>query len=274
MELPNTETDNNDNVFLLEKNKNKENFKEDKNPLIVAPLQSEKVTIIVKSPTLKDKESLRSKVGEVLESVKENASNVVDRVVKVEEQDINSFKRDTESISQSQQQQSIEEFVIPVVAENYSFSKKILSEDVSIEKRWIEQDEIKIPVRYEKLFINDKEIDVYSKQGIISQIKEKISDLVQSGDDDKTKEKEDDNKNQKEDNKDIENQKREEPQLKGESVPLFDSQQTENSNEQLSQGNNNKELINNNKYQTLIALYAEEITISQKNGQSWGNCDK
>ncbi|HET8856658.1 MAG TPA: DUF2382 domain-containing protein [Nitrososphaeraceae archaeon] len=264
MELPNTETDNNDNVFLLEKNKNKENFKEDKNPLIVAPLQSEKVTIIVKSPTLKDKESLRSKVGEVLESVKENASNVVDRVVKVEEQDINSFKRDTESISQSQQQQSIEEFVIPVVAENYSFSKKILSEDVSIEKRWIEQDEIKIPVRYEKLFINDKEIDVYSKQGIISQIKEKISDLVQSGDDDKTKEKEDDNKNQKEDNKDIENQKREEPQLKGESLPLFDSQQTENSNEQLSQGNNNKELINNNKYQTLIPLYAEEITVSKK----------
>jgi stress response protein YsnF len=264
MELPNTRTDNNDNVFLLEKNKNKENFKEDKNPLIVAPLQSEKVTIIVKSPTLKDKESLRSKVGEVLESVKENASNVVDRVVKVEEQDINSFKRDTESISQSQQQQSIEEFVIPVVAENYSFSKKILSEDVSIEKRWIEQDEIKIPVRYEKLFINDKEIDVYSKQGIISQIKEKISDLVQSGDDDKTKEKEDDNKNQKEDNKDIENQKREEPQLKGESVPLFDSQQTENSNEQLSQGNNNKELINNKKYQTLIPLYAEEITVSKK----------
>jgi stress response protein YsnF len=272
MELPNTRTDNNDNVFLLEKNKNKENFKENKNPLIVAPLQSEKVTIIVKSPTLKDKESLRSEVGEVLESVKENASNVVDKVIRVEEQDINSFKRDTESISQSQQQQqSIEEFVIPVVAENYSFSKMILSEDISIEKRWIEKDEIKIPVRYEKLFVNNKEIDVYSKQGIISQIKEKISDLVQSDDDDdngnvnKMKENEDDdNKNQKH-KKDIENQKREEPQLKGESVPLFDNQQTENSNEQLYQdNNNNKELINNNKYQTLIPLYAEEITVSKK----------
>ena len=126
MELPNTETDNNDNVFLLEKNKNKENFKEDKNPLIVAPLQSEKVTIIVKSPTLKDKESLRSKVGEVLESVKENASNVVDKVIKVEEQDINSFKRDTESISQSQQQ-SIEEFVIPVGPVNLRIKVVILS---------------------------------------------------------------------------------------------------------------------------------------------------
>ena len=69
MELPNSETDKKDNVSLLEKNKNKD-VKEDKNPLIVAPLQSEKVTIIVKSPMLKDKESLSSKVEEVLESVK------------------------------------------------------------------------------------------------------------------------------------------------------------------------------------------------------------
>jgi stress response protein YsnF len=154
-----------------------------------------------------------------------------------------------------------------VIAENYSFSKKILSEDINIEKRWEEKDEIKIPVRYEKVFVNDKEIDVYSKQGIISQIKEKISDLVNSGgdgddEDGEMKENEDDDKKQK-DNKDIENQKRKEPQLEGESVPLFDNQQRENSNGQLSQDNNNKELTNN-KYQTLIPLYAEEITVSKK----------
>ena len=266
MELPNSETDNNNNM-IQEKNKNEDNFEENKNPLVVSPLQSEKVTIIVKPHILEDRESLKSKVGEVLESVKENASNIVDKVIKVEEQDINSFKRDTESVSQPQQQ-SIEEFVIPVVAENYSFSKKILSEDINIEKRWEEKDEIKIPVRYEKLFVNDKEIDVYSKQGIISQIKEKISDLVHAdgdnGDDSvdgETKEKEE-GKNQT-DNKDIENQKRKEPQLEGESVPLFDNQQTENSNGQLSKDNNNKELTNN-KYQTLIPLFAEEITISKK----------
>jgi stress response protein YsnF len=259
MELPNSETDNNDNVFLPEKNKNKEDFREDKNPLVVSPLQSEKVTIIVKPHILENRESLSSKVGEVLASVKENASNIVDKVVKREEQDINSFKRNTESISQPQQQ-SIEEFVIPVVAENYSFSKKILSEEINIEKRWEEKDEIKIPVRYEKLFVNDKEIDVYSKHGIISQIKEKISDLVKSDDDNEMKQKEGD-KNQT-DNKEIENQKRKEPQLNGESVPLFDDQQIEDSNGQLSHGNN-KELTNN-KYQTLIPLYAEEITISKK----------
>jgi stress response protein YsnF len=260
MELPNSEKDSNDNVFLPEKNKNKEDFREDKNLLVVSPLQSEKVTIIVKPHILENRESLSSKVGEVLASVKENASNIVDKVVKREEQDINSFKRNTESISQPQQQ-SIEEFVIPVVAENYSFSKKILSEEINIEKRWEEKDEIKIPVRYEKLFVNDKEIDVYSKHGIISQIKEKISDLVQSGDDDDGMKQKEEDKNQT-DNKEIENQKRKEPQLNGESVPLFDDQQIEDSNGQLSHGNN-KELTNN-KYQTLIPLYAEEITISKK----------
>src|SRR5918993_1026660 len=265
MELPNSETDNND-TMIQEKNKNEDNFEENKNPLVVSPLQSEKVTIIVKPHILENRESLSSKVGEVLSSVKENASNIVDKVVKREEQDINSFKRNTESISQPQQE-SIEEFVIPVVAEDYSLSKKILSEEINIEKRWEEKDEIKIPVRYEKLFVNDKEIDVYSKQGIISQIKEKISDLVHaggdSGDDGETKENEDNNKIQNEYNKDIENQKRKEPQLEGERVPLFDVQQTENSNRQLSQGNNTNKLTNN-KYQTSIPLFAEEITISKK----------
>lgn len=264
MELPNSDTDNNDNVFLPEKNKNKEDFKEGKNPLIVNPLQSEKVTIIVKPPILENRESLKFKIEGALESVKENASNIVDKVVKGEEQDINSFKRNTETISQSQQQQSIEEFVIPVVGEKYSFSKKILFENINIEKRWEEKDEIKIPVRYEKLFVNDKEIDVYSRQGIISQIKEKISGLVHAGGDDgKSKENEDDNKNQK-NNKDIENQKKEKSQLDGERVPLFDTQQTENSNVQFSQGNNNNKELTNNKYQALIPLYAEEITISKK----------
>jgi stress response protein YsnF len=273
MELTDSETNNNNDSLTQEESKNKveEDLTANKNPLVISPLQSEKLTIVIQSPSLENKKSIKSKIEGALESVKENASNVVDKVIKVKEQDINSFKRDTESISQSQQQQSIEQFVIPVVAENYSFSKKILSEDISIEKRWIEKDEIKIPVRYEKLFVNNKEIDVYSKQGIISQIKEKISDLVQSDNDDdngnvnKMKENEDDDNKNQNHKKDIENQKREEPQLKDESVPLFDNQQTENSNEQLYQdNNNNKELINNNKYQTLIPLYAEEITVSKK----------
>lgn len=264
MQLPNSQPDaDDDNSIIREKNND---LKEERNPLVVSPLQSEKVRIIVKSPTLKDKESLISKVEEVFESVKENTSNIINKAIKVEEQDINSFQRFSEKVSKTPQQESIEEeFVIPVIAEDYSLSKKTLSEEINIEKRWVEHDEIKIPVRYEKVFVNDKEIDVYSKQGAISQIKEKISDLVQSNKEETEtkKEEKEDTKNQN-DKKGIENKKRggedEELQLKGEIVPLFDNQQNEDNN---IHDSNNKELTKNER-QALIPIYAEEITISKK----------
>jgi stress response protein YsnF len=267
MQLPNSQSDAADDDNPIIKEKNDDDLKEERNPLIVSPSQSEKVRIIVKSPMLKDKESLISKVEEVFETVKESTSNLINKAIKVEEQDINSFKRFSEKASQPQQQESIEEeFVIPVIAEDYSLSKKTLSEEINIEKRWVEHDEIKIPVRYEKVFVNDKEIDVYSKQGTISQIKEKISDLVQSNKENETEEEKEDTKNQN-DNKEIENKKREvreekELQLKGEIVPLFDNQQNEYNTIQSSSSNN--EELTKNKNQALIPIYAEEITISKK----------
>lgn len=266
MQLPNSQSDaaDDDNPIIKEKNND---LKEERNPLIVSPSQSEKVRIVVKSPMLKDKESVISKVEEVFETVKESTSNIINKAIKVEEQDINSFKRFSEKASQPQEQESIEEeFVIPVIAEDYSLSKKTLSEEINIEKRWIEHDEIKIPVRYEKVFVNDKEIDVYSKQGTISQIKEKISDLVQSNKANETEEEKEDTKNQN-DTKEIENKKREvrekeELQLKGEIVPLFDNQQNEYNN--IHSNSSNNEELTKNKNQALIPIYAEEITISKK----------
>src|SRR5215211_8137711 len=124
MQLPNSQSDaaDDDNPIIKEKNSD---LKEERNPLIVSPSQSEKVRIIVKSPMLKDKESLISKVEEVFETVKESTSNLINKAIKVEEQDINSFKRFSEKASQPQQKESIEEeFVIPVIAEDYSLSKK------------------------------------------------------------------------------------------------------------------------------------------------------
>ncbi len=276
MQLPNSQSDVADDNNPIIKEKNDEDLKEERNPLIVSPSQSEKVRIIVKSPTLQDKESLITKVEEVFESVKESTSNIINKAIKVEEQDINSFKRFSEKVSQTRQQQqqesNEEEYVIPVISEDYSLSKKTLSEDINIEKRWVEHEEIKIPVRYEKVFVNDKEIDVYSKQGVISQIKEKISDLVQSNKEENETKKEEkvDTKNQI-DNKEIEKKKRgedeEELQLKGEIVPLFDNQQNEGNNihySRSSSNSSNNQEFTKNENQALIPLYAEEITISKK----------
>lgn len=277
MQLPNSQSDVADDNNPIIKEKNDDDLKEERNPLIVSPSRSEKVRIIVKSPMLKDKESLISKVEEVFETVKESTSNLINKAIKVEEQDINSFKRFSEKASQTRQQQqqqesNEEEYVIPVISEDYSLSKKTLSEEINIEKRWVEHEEIKIPVRYEKVFVNDKEIDVYSKQGVISQIKEKVSDLVQSNKEENETKKEEkvDTKNQIDD-KEIEKKKRgedeDELQLKGEIVPLFDNEQNEGNNlhysRSSSNSSNNQELTKNEN-QALIPIYAEEITISKK----------
>ena len=278
MQLPNSQSDVADDNNPIIKEKNDDDLKEERNPLIVSPSRSEKVRIIVKSPMLKDKESLISKVEEVFETVKESTSNLINKAIKVEEQDINSFKRFSEKASQTRQQQqqqqqsNEEEYVIPVISEDYSLSKKTLSEEINIEKRWVEHEEIKIPVRYEKVFVNEKEIDVYSKQGVISQIKEKVSDLVQSNKEENETKKEEkvDTKNQIDD-KEIEKKKRgedeDELQLKGEIVPLFDNEQNEGNNlhysRSSSNSSNNQELTKNEN-QALIPIYAEEITISKK----------
>lgn len=250
MESPASKTDNNNPSGKQEdKNKKEDFFKEDKNPLVVSPPESEIVTIIVKSPALKDKESFKSRVGEAFESVKENASNIVDKVVKVEEQDINSFRTATDnkkstSNSQEQEQESKVQYVIPVIGEKYALNKITLTDEINIEKRWVEQDEIKIPVRYEKVFVDDKEFDAYSEtHGIVSQIKDKLSDLFHSS------------------NNDDEEEKNEDSNGKSPQGIVGNSNNNDNKNEEES-STTTKNIDNNQ--QQLIPLYAEEITISKK----------
>ena len=65
-----------------------------------------------------------------------------------------------------------------------------MSEDVKIEKRWIIHDKkIHLPIAYEKIFVDDKELDSYSKEDIFSQIKDKIIifQYLVENDDDKNK---------------------------------------------------------------------------------------
>ncbi len=251
MESPASKTDNNNPPGKQEdENKKEDFFKVDKNPLVVSPSETETVTIIIKSPALKDKESFKSRVGEAFESVRENASNIVDKVMNVEEQDINSFRTATDNKkstanSQEQEQESKEQYVIPVIGEKYSLNKITLSDEINIEKRWVEHDEIKIPVRYEKVFVDDKEFDAYSEtHGIVSQIKDKISDLFHSS------------------NKDDEEEKKEDSNGKSPQGIIGNSNNNDNKNEEESTTTTTKNSDNNQ--QQLIPLYAEEITISKK----------
>ena len=57
MQVPNSQPDADDDNPLV-KEKNDDDLKEERNPLIVSPTQSDKVIIIVKSPMLKDLETI------------------------------------------------------------------------------------------------------------------------------------------------------------------------------------------------------------------------
>jgi hypothetical protein len=51
-------------------------------------------------------------------------------------------------------------------------------EDIKIEKRWITHNEKISTVSYEKLFVNDKDLDSYSKENIFTHLKDKFLDFV------------------------------------------------------------------------------------------------
>ncbi len=77
-------------------------------------------------------DSITSKMGHLFASVKEKTTDCVQKV-QIKHYDINSFGttkvRHQTIIEQEEQQQ----FVIPIIEERYSLSKKIVSEDIKIE---------------------------------------------------------------------------------------------------------------------------------------------
>ena len=203
-------------------------------------------------------DSITSKIGHLFGSVKEKTTDYVQKV-QIKHQDINSFattKVINETIIEKEGRQ--QQFVIPIIEERYNLSKKTLAEDVKIEKRWIIHDEkINVPIAYEKIFVDDKELDSYSKEDILTQIKDKIINFQYIGESD-----EDENKIEKEKKEDIKRQQKEKDRqqvkVKEDEIQLFDEEKT-SSTRTLS----NNEVLND-KTQKVIPLYAEQLIITKK----------
>jgi Domain of unknown function (DUF2382) len=135
-----------------------------------------------------------------------------------------------------------------------------LSEDVKIEKRWIIHDKkIHLPIAYEKIFVDDKELDSYSKEDIFSQIKDKIINFQYIGESD-----EDENKIEKEKKEDIKRQQnekdRQQARVKEHNIPLFDDDEGKLNS---TSSTNNNEILND-RTQKVIPLYAEQLIITKK----------
>ncbi len=227
-------------------------------PIIISPKKSKESRMTIRAHKVhQEGDSITSKIGHLFGSVKEKTTDYVQKV-QIKHQDINSFattKVQGETIIEQEGQQ---QFVIPIIEERYSLSKKILSEDVKIEKRWVINDEkIHVPIAYEKIFVDDKELDSYSKEDILNQIKDKIINFQYIGGSD-----EDKNKIEQEKKEDIKRQQtekdRRQVRVKEDDIPLFDE---ETSNFTSSSSNNE---ILNDKTQKVIPLYAEQLIITKK----------
>ncbi|MGZ5501407.1 MAG: hypothetical protein ACXWEW_09700, partial [Nitrososphaeraceae archaeon] len=182
MGLPNFNKKNNSSTYENEiKNVgDSETYKNNENPIIISPKKSKDSRMTIKPSLMHQEGSFSTKVDHLFESVKEKTSDYFDKV-KIKQHDINSFAAGAAAanVQEANEVHNQQEFVIPVLEEKYTLSKNTVLEDIKIEKQWKTHNEkIQVPVSYEKLFVNDKELDSYSKENIFTQIKDKILDFV------------------------------------------------------------------------------------------------
>ncbi len=247
------------NVDDNETNKNNEN------PIRISPKKSKDSRMTIKPSVIHQEGSFSTKVDHLFESVKEKTSDYFDKA-KIKQHNINSFAATGTNVQEANKVHNQQEFVIPVLEEKYILSKNIVLEDIKIEKKWITHNEkIQVPVSYEKLFVNDKELDAYSKENIFTQIKDKILDFVyvEGSTNENKVENEANEVQQKEQEKLMDKyhhtkNEKEVHKVNGERVSLFDDEKGNFTNDK----NNNT--IQNDNTQKLIPLYAEEIIITKR----------
>jgi stress response protein YsnF len=244
--------------IVQEENKNDNKKKNlEVNPIIISPKKSKESRMTIRAHKVhQEGDSITSKIGHLFGSVKEKTTDYVQKV-QIKHQDINSFattKVINETIIEKEGRQ--QQFVIPIIEERYNLSKKILAEDVKIEKRWIINDEkINVPIAYEKIFVDDKDLDSYSQEDILTQLKHKIINFQYIGESD-----DNENKIEQEKKEDIKRQQkdRREVRVKEDDMQLFDEEKTN-----FTSHTRNNEILND-KTPEVIPLYAEQLIITKK----------
>jgi len=77
------------------------------------------------------------------------------------------------------------DYILPLVGEKYSLSKRIVVDEIKIEKRWFTNTKrLQVPVQYEVIYLNDEELESYKTNigGLLSKLKDKIKDNVSEED--------------------------------------------------------------------------------------------
>ena len=73
------------------------------------------------------------------------------------------------------------DYIVPLVGEKYSLSKRTVVDEIKIEKRWFTTTKrLQVPVQYEVIYLNDEELESYKTNigALLSKLKDKIKDNV------------------------------------------------------------------------------------------------
>lgn len=214
-------------------------------------------------------------------------------------EDLSSLSNTSNNKTFSQTEETVQK--IPLFAENFDITKKTEETQVNLTKRWIKTTKkIEIPVRYEELLINDKELDHYDEgeiTEIFSKIKHKITDVFSHHDKNKDSQSKQEEQQQQQKGNEFDEYRYQQQQQKesqqqkqqhssdidvrkyneDEQQPSSDKDQNDSDKEQ--QQYPNKKLIplslyekkenvdtstNKQQQENIIPLWGEEITINKK----------
>lgn len=75
---------------------------------------------------------------------------------------------------------------VPVIHEEFSISKKTVTENIKVEKKWNTiTKKIEVPVSFEEVYINGKDLKSYGKDDILSELNKRIIKSLEDSDDTK-----------------------------------------------------------------------------------------
>jgi stress response protein YsnF len=115
---------------------------------------------------------MSTKASKIIDSLKEKTEDAVESIKDV-------TAKEEETSSASHQLPDENPLTLSIIEQDFSTDKKAVLEMATVEKRWVERKRrIEVPVRYEQIFVNNKELRKNSLGESLEEIKDAILKTV------------------------------------------------------------------------------------------------
>jgi stress response protein YsnF len=123
---------------------------------------------IVRPTFLEKQRSVGGKASQMFETMKEKTGEAVNTL------------RDASGIGIHTIDSNLDQpLVIPVIEQKYSTKTKTTLEGINVEKRWVDgKKNVEVPIKYERIFVNNKEVGKGGIEETLTQIKDTILKII------------------------------------------------------------------------------------------------